>query len=78
MDRNQKLDWTPVSEGWPDSDGEYYITGLDEDSDTYVELAIWDNWEKNFFDFDYVYFVFEDLKRVIAWKPHIYPEPYKE
>ena len=70
-------EWIPVSERLPEDSGEYLVTVIDEDVETYKHMEI--AWYAHPKDYDVEEGDWRELmfnEKVIAWMP--LPEPYKE
>ena len=64
------VDWIPVSEGLPKDSGEYFVTVIDEDDETYKHTGI--AWYAHPKDYDVEEGDWRDLmidEKVIAWMP---------
>lgn len=71
-----KVSWIPVSEKLPEDSGEYLVTVIDEDDETYKHTGI--AWYAHPKDYDVKEGDWRDLmidEVVIAWMPK--PKPYK-
>lgn len=69
--------WMPVKEGLPEDSGEYFVTVIDEDDETYRHTG--NAWYAHPKDYDVEKGEWRELmmdEKVIAWMP--LPEPYRE
>ena len=73
----QEPRWIPVSERLPEDSGEYFVTVIDEDVETYKHTEI--AWYAHPKDYDVEEGDWRELmidEKVIAWMP--LPQPYRE
>ncbi len=66
-----KLFWQEFKNGFPEEDQYYWLTVITEDGDRKVVLTKW--YGKNSFKYWK-----SKYRYLLAWKPCILPEPYKE